>query len=126
MSTKACESKQSTLDLVLPSTDYILSLFEKLKAQFKDDVIFAPMFNSGWAKMTKYYRLSDKTPAYIAAIILHPSRKWRYIENHWNPEWISPAKDSMKDFWETRYKPTATTTLNTNPPPNKAPNEFFE
>jgi len=86
MSTKACESKQSTLDLVLPSTDYILSLFEKLKAQFKDDVIFAPMFNSGWAKMTKYYRLLDKTPAYIAAIILHPLRKWRYIENHWNPE----------------------------------------
>jgi hypothetical protein len=82
MATKACESKKSTLDLVLPLMDYILALFEKLKAEFKDNPIFSPMFNSGWAKMDKYYRLSDSTPVYVAALVLHPSRKWRYIEKN--------------------------------------------
>ena len=75
MSTKVCESKESTLDLVLPSTDYILSLFERLKNEYKDDPTFASMFNSGWKKMDKYYKLSDKTPTYVTAMVLHPSRK---------------------------------------------------
>jgi sulfur relay (sulfurtransferase) DsrC/TusE family protein len=44
---KACESKESTLDLSLPCSDYILSLFECLKTEYKDDPIFVSMFNSG-------------------------------------------------------------------------------
>ena len=55
MSTKACESKDSTLDLILLYTDYILSLFEKLKDEYKDDPTFSAMFNSRWKKIDKYY-----------------------------------------------------------------------
>ena len=73
MSIKACESKDLTLDLILPCTDYILSLFEKLKDEYKDDPTFSAMFNSGWKKIDKYYQASDKTPAYVAAVVLHPS-----------------------------------------------------
>ena len=47
MATKACKSKKLTLDLVLLLMDYILALFEKLKAKFKDNPIFSLMFNSG-------------------------------------------------------------------------------
>jgi hypothetical protein len=43
---KAYESKESTLDLSLPCTDYILSLFERFKTNYKDDPVFALMFNS--------------------------------------------------------------------------------
>ncbi|KAH6696405.1 transposase-like protein, partial [Leptodontidium sp. MPI-SDFR-AT-0119] len=80
MSTKACESRNSTLDLTLPCTDYILSQFEAGQSIYKDDAIFGPMFRSGWKKMNKYYNLFDKTPVYAAALVLHPSRKWRHIE----------------------------------------------
>ena len=55
MSTKACESKDLTLDLILLCTDYILSLFEKLKDEYKDDPTFSAMFNSRWKKIDKYY-----------------------------------------------------------------------
>ena len=79
---KAYESRESTLDLVLPCTNYILFLFKKLKSDYKDNPIFVLMFNSGWKKMTKYYWASDKIPAYVAAVALHPLRKWRYIEKH--------------------------------------------
>jgi hypothetical protein len=47
MLTKACESRESTLDLSLPCSDYILSLFERLKNKYKDDPTFTSMFNSG-------------------------------------------------------------------------------
>jgi len=125
MSTKACESKQSTLDLVLPCMDFILGHFEDAKNKYTDDPIFAPMLNSGWAKLVKYYRASDRTPAYIAALILHPSRKWRWVERHWKQEWIAPAKAMMKDFWEDRYKPA---TLSNTPPASslKPQNEFLQ
>ena len=82
MLTKAYESRESTLDLSLPCTDYILSLFEKHKVIYKDDPTFATMFNSGWKKMAKYYKLTDRTPVYITAIVLHLSRKWRYIKKN--------------------------------------------
>ena len=46
MSIKACKSKDSTLDLILLCTDYILSLFEKLKDEYKEDPTFSTIFNS--------------------------------------------------------------------------------
>jgi len=82
MLTKACESRESTLNLTLPSTDYILDLFKKIKTEYKDNLTFVSMFNSGWAKIDKYYKLTDKTPAYITVIVLHPSRKWKWIKKH--------------------------------------------
>jgi hypothetical protein len=47
MRTKACESKQSTLDLGLPCMDFILGHFECAKITHADKPIFAPMFSSG-------------------------------------------------------------------------------
>ena len=47
MSTKACESKELTLDLIFPTTNYILNLFEQAKKEHIDNNIFGPMFNSG-------------------------------------------------------------------------------
>jgi hypothetical protein len=93
----------------LPTTDYILLQFEKRKNQYRDDSIFAPNFNSGWAKIDKYYKLTDKTLVYLAALVLHPSRKWKYIENHWNEEWVPVGKERVKDFWEKAYKPASST-----------------
>ena len=46
MLTMAYESKESTLDLVFPTTDYILELFESMRDAYADNPIFALMFNS--------------------------------------------------------------------------------
>ena len=78
--------------------------------------------------MNKYYELSDKSPAYITAIILHPSRKWRWIEKHWNLKWILSAKQKMKTFWETKYKPdeaSMTSPATATALPAKPLNEFL-
>jgi hypothetical protein len=31
--------------------------------------------NNAWDKLDKYYILTDKTPAYVAALVLHPGQK---------------------------------------------------
>jgi hypothetical protein len=80
--TLALESKNATMDAVLPAIDYILEQFEEFKQKHKHNPILAPMFNSRWAKMDKYYNLTNESPVYIAAIILNPNFKWKYIESN--------------------------------------------
>ncbi|KAH7459105.1 hypothetical protein FOMA001_g19259 [Fusarium oxysporum f. sp. matthiolae] len=89
MTTKALESSFATLDNVLLAMDFVLAQFEAGKEAYIDDPIMAPMYNSGWAKLDKYYRLTDESPAYVAAIVLHPSHKWHYIQENWKRSGLS-------------------------------------
>jgi hypothetical protein len=82
MATKALELSFVTLDNVLLAMDFILAQFEVGKEAHKDDLIMASMYNSGWGKLDKYYRLTDKSPAYVAAIVLYPLHKWHYIQEN--------------------------------------------
>ncbi|KYK57504.1 putative AC9 transposase [Drechmeria coniospora] len=79
MTTKALESLFATLDNVLLAMDFVLAQFEAGKEAYMDDSIMAPMYNSGWAKLDKYYPRSDESPAYVAAIVLHPSHELRSV-----------------------------------------------
>jgi hypothetical protein len=63
------------------------------------------MFNSGWAKMEKYYTLTDEPPAYIAALLLRHSCKWNYITTQWKAEWVPKARQIMLDLGPRGYKP---------------------
>ena len=69
------ECAAATLDSVLPAMDYILNQFEQHKQTYRHHPVLAPMFNSGWTKMEKYYILSDKSSAYVAGIVLNPNLK---------------------------------------------------
>ena len=126
MSTKACESKESTLNLCLPVTNYILTLFKKHKNLHKDDPMFVLMFNSGQAKIDKYYKLSDRTPTYVVAMVLHLSCKQKWIKKHQKSDQISLVKVIIKVFQETRYKDQVIIVLTLlTTPPTKALNDFL-
>jgi hypothetical protein len=43
----------------------------------------ASIFNSGWAKMEKYYNITEESPTYITILVLDPNSKWKYIESNW-------------------------------------------
>jgi hypothetical protein len=122
--TLALESHNSTLDIVLPAMDFVLEQFEIFKKKHKDHAVLAPMFNSGWAKMEKYYTLTDDSPAYLAAIVLNPNFKWQYIQSNWKPDWLPKAKTMMEEFWQS-YKPqtssTSTSTPTETPKPAQGP-----
>ncbi|KAL5603709.1 hypothetical protein FOVSG1_006459 [Fusarium oxysporum f. sp. vasinfectum] len=63
MTTKVLESSFATLDNVLLAMDFVLAQFEADKQANINDPVMAPMYNSGWAKLDKYYRLTDESPA---------------------------------------------------------------
>ena len=85
LSTKSLKGFSASLNRVLPLMDFVLTHFEKAKETYKDDVKLSAMVNSGQQKMDKYYGKSDESPAYAAALLLNPTRKWSYIERFWRP-----------------------------------------
>jgi hypothetical protein len=59
--------------------------------------------NNAWAKLDEYYNLTNDSPVYVAALVLHPGHKWKYINERWDrDDWKKSAKDDFKSFYE-RY-----------------------
>jgi hypothetical protein len=81
--TKSLEGSGISLTKALPAMDFILTRFEDGRKEYKNDAIMAPLFQNGWEKLRKYYKLTDETPAYVAAIVLNPGYKWDYVNDHW-------------------------------------------
>lgn len=56
----------------------------------------------GWEKLDKYYRFTDDSSAYVAAIALHPRFKWRWIQRKWadHIDWQDAADEALKKQWE--------------------------
>jgi hypothetical protein len=55
------------------------------------------------AAFDKYYSLTDQVPAYAAALLLHPSRRKRYIDANWNESWVSTVLPQLQSLWEEKY-----------------------
>ncbi|CCE34912.1 uncharacterized protein CPUR_08851 [Claviceps purpurea 20.1] len=57
--------------------------------------------NAGWAKLNKYYTLTDLSSAYVAAVVLHPAFTWKWLKNRWNsrPSWIDDAEERVQHLW---------------------------
>lgn len=80
--------------------DYLLTKLETLKKEHhhQADTHFKASINLGWKKLNKYYSLSDSTPAYRAAIALHPAYKMHWFHKQWSKEhplWIDDARDKI-------------------------------
>jgi hypothetical protein len=88
----------------LPAIDYLMTKLETLKAKHKflPNTHFKAAINLGWKKLNKYYTLSDTTPAYRAAIVIHPAKKMAWFENKWkelHPQWVTKAKDAVYSLY---------------------------
>lgn len=53
-----------------------------------------------WQKIDDYYTKLDNTPLYVAAMVLHPRMRWKWIEEQWieRPDWIRQAKSAFNDL----------------------------
>jgi hypothetical protein len=70
--TVATEGRTATIDRVLPTIDFLLEQFESAKETYANDPFIGPCCNSGWAKLDKYYSLTERSPVYITALVLSP------------------------------------------------------
>ena len=92
---------------VLPSMEYLLEHLEAMKEHYEyhPDMHFRTNINLGWSKLDEYYNRTKESPAYIAALVLHPQYKWQWIEAEWKefPCWITEAKEMVAGLWK-EYK----------------------
>lgn len=75
------EGKFGSLWEVLPAFEYLLDQFKRLK-------------------LNQYYNLPDRSPAYIAATVLHPAIKWTFADKYWDGEerahWKTAAQEALQ------------------------------
>jgi hypothetical protein len=38
-------------------------------------------------KLNIYYDRTDDIPVYMAALVLHPGHKWKYVKEKWDDEY---------------------------------------
>lgn len=109
---------------VLPTFEKLLLHFEGLRVQYpvgKTASHFSTNINLGWQKLNEYYARMEDTPVYVAAIVLHPRMKWRWIERRWvdKPTWIKMAKSEFHMLW-LEYQDSTSTATRVSPPPKRA------
>ena len=60
----------------------------------------ATCIDHAWGLFTKYYELTDKTEAYIAAMVLDPRQKFKCFEQRWDPGYLDTAMQKTKALYE--------------------------
>jgi hypothetical protein len=107
--TQGNNQAQGSIVSVLLSMDMLLSRLEGIKSNAGTITSqFSATVDAAWAKLNKYYTLTDRSPIYVVSIILHPCMKMKYYARHWSehPDWIDSARRQMEQYY-TEYSGTA-------------------
>ena len=81
----------------------LADVFEDAIVEHTDHLFMHESLQAGFTKLLKYWNKLERSPAYIAAIVLDPTIKWGHFDS-WDPEWQPNMKAIMKDFCETKYR----------------------
>lgn len=103
--TKDTEGRQSTLEDVLSSMDFLLQHYEENLEKYMGNPFMTASLDAGYTKLLKYFNKLDKTPVYTAAVVLDPSIKWTMFF-HWEDQELSNAKSALFTLWEQEYRST--------------------
>lgn len=101
--TKACEGDKATLDQMLVTFDIIIAHLGASLARHADKKALSAAVTCSWYALDKYYRLTDDSPVYTAALLLHPSYRKHYLDVTWRREWIKLAVDNVRAWWSREY-----------------------
>ncbi|PNP40319.1 hypothetical protein THARTR1_11250 [Trichoderma harzianum] len=89
---------------VLLTMEWLLKHLEESKLQHERDE--EPYLrigcNLGWMKLDQYYTLTEDSPAYLAALILHPAFRWSTVESQWadHPDWLERGRTAVQELWD--------------------------
>jgi hypothetical protein len=103
--TKATKGRTATIEQILPFMDFLLKKFEDSKTLYKENPFIGPCLNSGLEKLDKYYNLTNRSPVYIAAMVLCPAIKWSYFQANWDHVHLAPSKAKVLALWKDEYQP---------------------
>lgn len=102
------EGDKSSISQSLLLMDALLTHYERNKAYYSQedyyDIRMIRAIDMGWYILDKYYNITSEVPAYIAALLLDPSRRIAYIQKNWPNSWILPAIQAATALWEENFK----------------------
>ncbi|KFA56342.1 hypothetical protein S40293_09845 [Stachybotrys chartarum IBT 40293] len=110
---------------VLLAFEFLLKTLESAKAaleQDQDGSMFAININLGWSKLNEYYSRLQESPAYYAALALHPRHRFHPFEKYWgkeHPDWVDGAKAAVKKLWLDDYSQLAVESPDEAPEPER-------
>jgi hypothetical protein len=102
--TQLTEGYHATLDRTLYTMDILHKHYNRAFEKYKDNQQMLGCVLTSWYVFDKYYQLSDESPVYAAALILHPSRRKAYIQKNWPKAWHKKIFNGVKKLWEGDYK----------------------
>ena len=108
--TKSMEGDQTTFDEVLQSMDFLIDHIKSKQEEHAFDPNLSASLLTMWFAFDKYYNLTDQTPAYAAALLLNPTLRKEYLDDHWKPlelrnkGTIERAIASARRLWQKEYK----------------------
>jgi hAT family C-terminal dimerisation region len=118
---------------LLPVFEHILKHFEDLQTrassgEFNGNPRIQSSITLAWNKTVEYYKKTDASIAWMAAVVLHPRFKWRYFEDNWKGSqkaFVTSGKAKFKKLWEDEYKSDDLVRLSRSPEPSPEPS-FLE
>ncbi|EXK23764.1 hypothetical protein FOMG_19475 [Fusarium oxysporum f. sp. melonis 26406] len=78
--TQLTEGRYATLDRSLFTMDVLHKHYTQAFQKHSSNATLRSCVAASWAVFDKYYQLTDESPAYGAAIILHPSRRVEWYQ----------------------------------------------
>lgn len=110
--TQLTEGRYATLDRTLFTMDVLHKHYTQAFQKHYDNHSLRSCIAASWVVFDKYYQLTDESPAYGAAMMLHPSRRMAHVNKNWPKSWHKPVLDSVAKYWEDYYQglPITTTT----------------
>lgn len=88
--------------------EWLLKHLEETKIQHEQDEEphLRISCNLGWMKLNEYYTLTEDSPVYLAALVLHPAFRWSTVESQWvdHPDWLARGKTAVQALWEEYRK----------------------
>merc|ERR1712072_638204 len=69
-----------------------------------DNQAFTAAIMMCWYAFDKWFLATEETPVYAAAVLLHPSRRLRYLQQHWPTRWYFDAERQARDLWKAEYQ----------------------
>jgi ribosomal protein L37AE/L43A len=122
--TTGTQSDLDSIEKTLVTMDILVKHLEKQKNKHANNAQFQNAVLMAWYSFDKYYSLTDQVPAYAAALLLHPSRRKRYIDMNWKKSWARAVLPKLKNLWEEKYAVIDEASALTLSQPTYEPDEY--
>ena len=103
------EGLRDSINRAIPMMDFLLGTLEsgRKRKDWKSKEIH-PAIETAWEKLDKYYKLTDQSPVYAAAVVLDPRWIWAYFKKYWShqPTWIRSSQRAVLNLWRDEYQPS--------------------